>query len=148
MRYTSIWKQQWIILKIFITFYKICSLHETFEINKIKHDQYQMKSKSYVRSGLSSLGVPQILADQLTLSQPRGIDYAHQIILAPQNFQTFRRPWYVLISVHDFQDCFRFRFRFWLFIVFRKPVLETVEGLKICGGLRSSHFMEQVFPCK
>ena len=25
---------------------------------------------------------PQILADQLTLSQPRGVDYAHQIILA------------------------------------------------------------------
>ena len=32
--------------------------------------------------GLSSLGVPwhpQFLADQLTLSQPRGADYAHQI---------------------------------------------------------------------
>ena len=24
---------------------------------------------------------PQILADQLTLSQPRGTDYAHQIVL-------------------------------------------------------------------
>ena len=35
---------------------------------------------------------PQILADQLTLSQPRGADYAHQIILAPPDFQTFRRP--------------------------------------------------------
>ena len=50
-------------------------------------------------SGLSSLGVPgvswypQILADKLTLSQPRGADYAHQIILAPPDFQTFRRPW-------------------------------------------------------
>ena len=49
-------------------------------------------------SGLSSLGVPgvpchpQILADQLTLSQPRWADYAHQIILAPPDFQTFRRP--------------------------------------------------------
>ena len=48
--------------------------------------------------GLSSLGVPgvpwhpQILADQLTLSQPRGADYAHQIILAPPDFQTFLRP--------------------------------------------------------
>ena len=47
---------------------------------------------------LSSLGVPgvpwhpQILADQLTLFQPRGADYAHQIILAPPDFQTFRRP--------------------------------------------------------
>ena len=26
--------------------------------------------------------------------QPRGTDYAHQIILAPPDFQTFRRPWY------------------------------------------------------
>ena len=46
-------------------------------------------------TGLSSLGVPwhpQILADQLTLSQPRGADYAQQIILAPPDFQTFRRP--------------------------------------------------------
>ena len=47
------------------------------------------------KAGLLSLGVPghpQILADQLTLSQPRGADYAHQIILAPPDFQTFRRP--------------------------------------------------------
>ena len=36
---------------------------------------------------------PQILADQLTLSQQRGADYVHQIILAPLNFQTFLRPW-------------------------------------------------------
>jgi hypothetical protein len=48
--------------------------------------------------GLSSLGVPgvpwhpQILVDQLTLSQPRGADYTLQIILAPPDFQTFRRP--------------------------------------------------------
>ena len=35
---------------------------------------------------------PQILADQLTLSQPRGADYAHQIILAPPDFRTFLRP--------------------------------------------------------
>ena len=40
-------------------------------------------------AGLSSLGVPGVpwhphfLAGQLTLSQPRGADYAHQIILAP-----------------------------------------------------------------
>ena len=35
---------------------------------------------------------PKILADQLTLSQPRGADYAHQIILEPWDFQTFRWP--------------------------------------------------------
>ena len=35
---------------------------------------------------------PQILADQLTLSQPVGADYAHKIILATPNFQTFLRP--------------------------------------------------------
>ena len=50
------------------------------------------------RPGLSSLGVPgvpwhpQILADQLTLSQPEGAVYAHQIILAPPDFQTFLWP--------------------------------------------------------
>ena len=50
------------------------------------------------RAGLSPLGVPgvpwhpQNLADQLTLSQPRGADYAHQITLATPDFQTFRRP--------------------------------------------------------
>ena len=43
-----------------------------------------------------SVGValaPPDLADELTLSQPRGgADYAHQIILAPPDFETFRRP--------------------------------------------------------
>ena len=37
-------------------------------------------------------------ADQLTLSQPRGADYAQQIILVPADFKTFRRPWYVTMS--------------------------------------------------
>ena len=57
--------------------------------------------------GLSSLGlgVPwHILTDQLTLSQPRGADYAHQMILAPPDFLTFRRPCYLA----KFKDmCFR-----------------------------------------
>ena len=49
-------------------------------------------------AGLSSPGVPgmpwhpQILTDNLTLSQPGGTDYAHQIILAPPDFQAFLRP--------------------------------------------------------
>ena len=34
----------------------------------------------------------QILADQLTLSQPKGADYFHQIKLAPPDFQTFLWP--------------------------------------------------------
>ena len=43
-------------------------------------------------SGLSSLGVcgvtghPQILADQLTLSQPGGVDYAHYITTGNTGF--------------------------------------------------------------
>ena len=47
-----------------------------------------------VISGVSSLGVPevpwhpQILVDRLTLYQPEGADYAHQIILAPPDFPT------------------------------------------------------------
>ena len=50
--------------------------------------------------GPSSLGMPgvpwpspsQICADQLALFQPRGASYAHQMILAPPDFQTFLRP--------------------------------------------------------
>ena len=50
-----------------------------------------------LKLGVSSPGVPgmprhpQILADTLTLSQPRGADYAQQIILAPPDIETFLR---------------------------------------------------------
>ena len=50
-------------------------------------------------SGVPSLRVPgvpwhtQILADHSTLYQPGGPGYAHQIMLAPLDFQTFLRPW-------------------------------------------------------
>ena len=46
----------------------------------------------YTSTGVSSLGVPgvpgnpQILVDQLTLSQPGGTDYTHQTILVPPGF--------------------------------------------------------------
>ena len=42
--------------------------------------------------GAEGVITPQILTDQLTLSQPRGAEYAHQIVLASPYFQTFRRP--------------------------------------------------------
>ena len=51
-----------------------------------------------ISPGLSTMGVPggpwhpQILADQLTLSQPDGADYAHYIVLATLDFQTFLGP--------------------------------------------------------
>ena len=35
---------------------------------------------------------PQILADQLTLSQPGGAHYPHPVLQAPPDFQTLRRP--------------------------------------------------------
>ena len=55
---------------------------------------------AYFVPGVSSLGVhPPILANQLTLSQGGGAHYAHQIILAPPDFQTLRRPWVVLTYV-------------------------------------------------
>ena len=38
-------------------------------------------------------GAMEISADQLTLSQPRGADYAQQIILVPADFQTFLQPY-------------------------------------------------------
>ena len=48
--------------------------------------------------GLSPLEVPGVpwhppsLEDQLILAQPRGADYAHKVILASPDFETFRRP--------------------------------------------------------
>ena len=43
-------------------------------------------------------GHPQILANQLTLSQAEGADHAHQMILAPSDFQTFLQPCLILYS--------------------------------------------------
>ena len=45
-----------------------------------------------VPGGAGGAMAPRFWADQLTLSQPRGTDCAHQIILAPLDFQIFRRP--------------------------------------------------------
>ena len=39
------------------------------------------------------------LISQETLSQPRGADYAHQIMVAPPDFQTFLRPWDISIAL-------------------------------------------------
>ena len=51
----------------------------------------------------------QILAGQLTLSQPRRADYnAPQIILAPPDFQTFLRPlsaWFFFERIEDKKNC-------------------------------------------
>jgi hypothetical protein len=52
---------------------------------------------------------PQFLADQLTLSQPRGVDYAHHILALP-DFQTFLWPcvlhlcrWSLTSALHSIQ---------------------------------------------
>ena len=42
---------------------------------------------------------PQILADQLSLSQPGGADYAHQITLAPTSCQNFIQPYLDLFDM-------------------------------------------------
>ena len=41
------------------------------------------KNQLNIEMGCQGLGVPQILKDLLTLPQPEGADYAHQMILAP-----------------------------------------------------------------
>ena len=56
-----------------------------------------MSSLMGVRGGVPRY--PQILADQLTLSHPWEGDYAHQLILAPLDFQTFLRPWGFISSL-------------------------------------------------
>ena len=43
---------------------------------------------------------PQFLADQLTLSRPRGAHYPHPVLLAPPDFQTLRHA----CSVHESQE--------------------------------------------
>ena len=59
-------------------------------------------------SGLSSLGVPgvpwhtQILADQLTLFQPGGTDYAHLITTGTPGFSDL--PTALYISIHMLMD--------------------------------------------
>ena len=49
-------------------------------------------NRGVVPGGAGDAMTPPDLADQLSLSQPEGTDYAHQIILAPPDFQTFLRP--------------------------------------------------------
>ena len=56
-----------------------------------------------VSGGAGGAMARQILAGQLTLSQPRGADYAHQIILAPPDFQTFRQPSLLVSSLNRLQ---------------------------------------------
>ena len=53
-----------------------------------------------VPGGTGGTWHPHFFADQLTLSQPRGADYAQQIILGlgPPEFQTFQQPCYEPIS--------------------------------------------------
>ena len=64
---------------------------------------------------------PQILADPLILSQPRGADYAHQVILAHPDFQTFRRPCEQMVgTVHK---------------MYRNKVYAVVKNA--CGGPRN-----------
>ena len=49
--------------------------------------QYLQQLHNMYNAGLSSLGVhPQILVDQLTLSQPGGADYAHHITTGTPGF--------------------------------------------------------------
>ena len=56
-----------------------------------KHSTYAICS-IYFRDVVPG-GAMAPLADQLTLSQPGGgADYAHQIIMAPPDYQTFLRP--------------------------------------------------------
>ena len=54
------------------------------------------------RKGEGGACAPQILTDQLTLSQPWGAHYAHQI-RAPPDFQTLRRPWCVKCGLSHFE---------------------------------------------
>ena len=83
-------------LAVLVGYYK--SVIASITIKKIAQTR-RLLLYTHRRPGVSSLGVPggawypQILADQLTLPQPGGADYAHLIILAPPDFQILLRPW-------------------------------------------------------
>ena len=64
--------------------------------NAVIHSAYGQSQPEY-KYKLQNRGVRGApdLADQLPLSQPEVANYAHQIILAPPDFQTFLRPCYV-----------------------------------------------------
>ena len=50
-------------------------------------------TKSGSRDGGMGEGhAPQIFADQLSLSQTEGADYAYQLLRAPSDFHTFLHP--------------------------------------------------------
>ena len=89
------------------------NIHSAFQNHVRSKDERILKAKSLQSFKFSSIGragscpkpiagmaepeeggrTPlQILADQLTLSQACGEDYAHHILLTPRDFQTFRHP--------------------------------------------------------
>ena len=80
-----------------------CNLQRDFLIlfHSAHHIEPILYSMDIPRPGLLSLG-SRGCHDQLTLSQPRGADYANQIILAPPDFQTFRRLWYLYRVINSF----------------------------------------------
>ena len=56
-------------------------------ISQHTHFFWEIIAGRLLNSGVSSMGVhPQILADQLTLSQPGGTDYAHLITTGTPGF--------------------------------------------------------------
>ena len=57
--------------------------------DKFRNHDRQRNVRGVVPGGAVGAMSPPI---QLTLSQPRGAEYAQQIILAPPEFQTFLRP--------------------------------------------------------
>ena len=81
------------------------------------------------KQGSRLCGHPQILADQLTHSQPGG-RYAHQIILAPPDFQTFLRPF----NVRELPKYIWYRQDFWEPVPARMEVLTTKKWQRFCDN--------------
>jgi len=73
-------------------YFKIYFLRRYDKKKRSNIDIKQIKTRNLHRPGLSSLGVPgvpwhtQILADQLTLFQPGGTDFAHLITTGTPGF--------------------------------------------------------------
>ena len=80
---------------------------------------------------------PQILADQLTLSQPRMADYAHQIILVPPDFRPSDGPVDDNICAYLLSIYLQFD-EFCLSIEYIVAVLNSVKFTMVLGHSMSS----------
>ena len=84
----------------FCIFRHVSCLH-FFSVTMSNEEEKEEEDAGLLEPGMP----PQILADQLTLSQPEGADFAHHITNGTPYFQTFLRPCILLVSMKINSKC-------------------------------------------